>query len=91
MTRHISKKGKETQVFSKEENKQAQIVLQDYVLQNQKDGYITNHQTRRILGFVNSKSEQVQVSRIFREWVKEGFIEKGSKRGLWKIKTIKDE
>ena len=91
MTRHISKKGKETQVFSKEENKQAQSVLQDYVLQNQKDGYITNRQTRRVLGFANSKSEHVQVSRIFREWVKEGFIEKGGKRGLWRIKTLKDE
>ena len=41
-------------------------------------------QTKRRGGFwglSDSKSEQVQVSRMFRSWMKEDFAEKGEKKG----------
>ena len=80
-------KGKESQVLSEGEDQQFRKRLQNYAFQDQRDGYITNRQARRLLGFADSKSEQVQVSRMFQEWVKEGFVEKGKKRGSWRIKA----
>lgn len=82
----LALKGKETQVLSEGENKQALYTLQNYAFQDQKEGYITNREARQVLGFANSKSEQIQVSRMFQEWVKEDFVEKGKKRGSWRIK-----
>ena len=82
----LALRGKETQILSEGENSQARNILQDYAFQDQKRGYITNREARRILGFADSKSEQVQVSRMFQEWIKEDFVEKGKKRGSWRIK-----
>ena len=44
-----------------------------------------------LLGLSDSKSEQVQVSRLFQQWEKENFVEKGRKKGVWRIKEQFDD
>ncbi len=84
-------KGRETKVFSEGEDIKAREALRNCAYEAARGGYITNKEARGVLGLSDSKSEQVQVSRMFRSWMKEDFAEKGKKRGLWRIKAKFDE
>ena len=74
-------KGQESKVFSEGEESKAKEMLRNYAYENERKGYITNKEARYLLGLSDSKSEQVQVSRLFQQWKKENFVEKGRKKG----------
>ena len=78
--------GQTSKVFSKPEETRIKEDLREYAYAEKRDGYITNRETRRILKLSDSKSEQVQVSQLFQKWEREGFLERGEKRGIWRIK-----
>ena len=84
-------KGQESKVFSTGEENKAKELLRNYAYENQRKGHITNKEARQLLDLSDSKSEQVQVSRLFQQWEKENFVEKGKKRGVWKIKKPFDD
>ena len=82
-------KGQESKVFSEGEESKAKEMLRNYAYERK--GYITNKEARHLLGLSDSKSEQVQVSRLFQQWEKENFVEKGRKKGIWRIKKQFDD
>lgn len=84
-------KGQESKVFSEGEESKAKEMLRNYAYENERKGYITNKEARHLLGLSDSKSEQVQVSRLFQQWEKENFVEKGRKKGIWRIKKQFDD
>ena len=84
-------KGQESKVFSEMEENKIKEVLRNYAYENARGGYITNKEVRNILGMSDSKSEQVQISRLFQKWEKEHFVEQGKKKGSWRIKQKFDD
>ena len=84
-------KGQESKVFSEGEESKAKEMLRNYAYEKERKGYITNKDARKILGLSDSKSEQVQVSRMFQQWEKEKFVEKGRKKGIWRIRKKFDD
>ena len=84
-------KGQESKVFSEGEESKAKEMLRNYAYEKERKGYITNKEARHLLGLSDSKSEQVQVSRLFQQWEKENFVEKGRKKGIWRIQKKFDD
>lgn len=78
--------GQESRMFNKSEEDQAKEVLKNYAYKEGRGGFITNKEARHILGLSNSKSEQVQISRLFQKWEKENFMKKTQTKGSWKVK-----
>ena len=79
--------GQESKTLSKSEENELKAVLQEYSYKNKREGCINNKEARQLFGFsMDSQSEAVQLSKIFQIWEKEGFLEKGKKRGDWKVK-----
>ena len=80
--------GQESKVFSKSEENTLKPILQNYAYKDNRAGFITNKEARHLLGLsIDSQSEAVQLSKLFQQWAEEGFLEKGKKRGYWKVKT----
>ena len=84
-------KGQESKVFSEREENKAKEELRDYAYEKERQGHITNREARQILGLSDSKSEQVQVSRMFQKWEKENFVERLQKKGLWRVRKRFDD
>ena len=84
-------KGQESKVFSEGEENKAKEMLRNHAYENERGGYITNKEARDVLGLSDSKSEQVQISRLFQKWEKEDFVERGKKKGTWRIKQKFDD
>ena len=82
----VQLEGQESEVFSKAEENKFKEILQNYAYQENRDGYITNKEARQLFGLSNSQSEIVQLSKLFQQWEKNGFIEKGERRRDWKVK-----
>lgn len=80
--------GQESKVFSRSEENNFKSALQEYAYKDNRQGFIKNKEARQLFGFSpDSQSEAVQLSKLFQQWAKEGFLEKGIKRGDWKVKT----
>ena len=77
--------GQESKVFSEGEENVAKERVRDHAYKKHRNGYITNREARHLLGLSDSKSEQVQVSTLFKKWEKARFIEKSKKRGSWRV------
>ena len=56
------------------------------LIKENRAGYITNKEARQLFGLSNSQSEIVQLSKLFQQWKKNDFIEKGERRRDWKVK-----
>ncbi len=82
--------GQESKTLSQSEENNFKDYLQEYAYGNNRKGVITNKEARDILGLSNTQSEIVQISRLFGRWSEEGFMEKGGKRGYWKVKQEPD-
>ncbi len=82
----VQLEGQESKVFSKAEENKFKKILQNYAYEENRGGYITNKEARHLFGLSNSQSEIVQLSKLFQQWEKTGFIEKGKRRRDWKIK-----
>ena len=82
----VQLEGQESKVFSKAEENQFKEILQIYAFKDNRKGYITNKEARQLFGLSNSQSEIVQLSKLFQQWEKKGFIEKGERRREWKLK-----
>ena len=82
----VQLKGQESKVFSKAEENKFKEILQNYAYKENRVGYVTNKEARRLFGLSNSQSEIVQLSKLFQQWEKSGFIEKGERRRDWKVK-----
>ncbi len=82
----VQLEGQESKVFSKAEENTFKEILQNYAYKENRGGYITNKEARQLFGLSNSQSEIVQLSKLFQQWEKNGFIEKGEKRRAWKVK-----
>ncbi len=82
----VQLEGQESKVFSKAEENKFKKILQNYAYRENRAGYITNKEARQLFGLSNSQSEIVQLSKLFQQWEKNGFIEKGEKRRDWKVK-----
>ena len=79
--------GKESKVFSKPEEDEFKTALQEYAYKDNRKGFMTNKEARLLFGLsMDSQSEAVQLSKLFQRWMKEDFLEKGAKRGSWKVK-----
>ena len=80
--------GQKSKVFSRSEEGELKEVLQEYAYKENKQGFINNKEARQLFDLsVDSQSEAVQLSKLFQRWAKEGFLEKTSKRGEWRVKT----
>jgi len=82
----VQLEGQESKVFSKAEESKFKEILQNYVYKDNRDGYITNKEARQLFGLSDSQSEIVQLSKLFQQWEKNGFMKKGEKRRDWKVK-----
>ena len=82
----VQLEGQESKVFSKGEENKFKEILRNYAYKENRSGYITNKEARQLFGLSNSQSEIVQLSKLFQQWEKNGFIEKGEKRRDWKVK-----
>ena len=82
----VQLEGQESKVFSKAEENKFKEILQNYAYKENRDGYITNKEARQLFGLSNSQSEIVQLSKLFQQWEKDGFIEKGERRRDWRVK-----
>ena len=82
----VQLEGQESKVFSKAEENKFKEILQNYAYKENREGYITNKEARQLFGLSNSQSEIVQLSKLFQQWEKDGFIEKGERRRDWKVK-----
>ena len=82
----VQLEGQESKVFSKAEENKFKEILQNYAYKENRKGYITNQEARQLFGLSNSQSEIVQLSKVFQQWEKDGFIEKGEKRRDWRVK-----
>lgn len=82
----VQLEGQESKVFSKSEENKFKEVLQNYAYKDNRGGYITNKEARQLFGLSNSQSEIVQLSKLFQQWEKNGFMKKGEKRRDWKVK-----
>lgn len=79
--------GQESKVFSRSEEDAFKTALQEYAYRDNRKGFISNIEARKLFGMsVDSQSEAVQLSQLFRKWTKKGFLEKGEKRSEWKVK-----
>ena len=81
----VQLEGQESKAFSKSEENTFKEILQDYAYKDNRQGYVTNKEVRQLFGLSNSQSEIVQLSKIFQNWEKEGFMKRGEKRRYWKI------
>jgi predicted HTH transcriptional regulator len=68
--------------FSKTEKEKLLKLFQEVSISNQ--GRISNSEARSIVGFGDSQSEAVQLSRLFRQWQEVGLV-KQSRRGEWQF------
>ena len=82
----VQLEGQESKVFSKAEENTFKEILQSYAYKENRGGYITNKEARQLFGLSNSQSEIVQLSKLFQQWEKNGFIKKGERRRDWKVK-----
>ena len=82
----VQLEGQESKVFSKAEENKFKEILQNYAYKENREGYITNKEARQLFGLSNSQSEIVQLSKLFQQWEKDGFIEKGKRRRDWRVK-----
>ena len=82
----VQLEGQESKVFSKSEESNFKEVLQNYAYRDNRGGYITNKEARQLFGLSNSQSEIVQLSKLFQQWEKNGFMKKGEKRRDWQVK-----
>ena len=82
----VQLEGQDSKVFSKGEENNFKEILQNYVYKENRDGYITNKEARKLFGLSNSQSEIVQLSKLFQQWEKDGFMEKGKRRRDWRVK-----
>ena len=81
----VQLEGQESKVFSKAEENKFKKILQAYAYKSDRKGYITNKEVRQLFGLSNSQSEIVQLSKLFQQWEKKGFIQKGERRRDWKV------
>ncbi len=82
----VQLEGQESKVFSPAEENKFKEILQNYAYKENRNGYITNKEARQLFGLSNSQSEIVQLSKVFQQWEKSGFIEKGRRRRDWKVR-----
>ena len=82
----VQLEGQESKVFSRSEENTFKEILKNYVYKENRDGHITNKEARQLFGLSDSQSEIVQLSKLFQQWEKNGFIERGKRRGYWKVK-----
>ena len=82
----VQLEGQESKVFSRSEENTFKEILKNYVYKENRDGHITNKEARQLFGLSDSQSEIVQLSKLFQQWEKSGFIERGKRRGYWKVK-----
>ena len=82
----VQLEGQKSKVFSKAEENQFKKILQNYAYKNNRAGYITNKEARQLFGLSDSQSEIVQLSKLFQQWEKDDFIEKGERRRDWRVK-----
>lgn len=87
----IQLEGQDSKAFSREEENQLKGILQDYSYKENRRGYITNKEARRLFGLSNSQSEIVQLSKLFQKWEKSGFMKKGKRRRDWKVEQPKTQ
>ena len=79
--------GQESKVFSRSEENELKTELQEYAYKANRGGFINNREAKELFELsIDSQSETVQLSKLFQRWAEEGFLEKGTKRGDWKIK-----
>ncbi len=82
----VQLEGQESKVFSKAEENKFKEILQNHAYRENRDGYITNKEARQLFGLSNSQSEIVQLSKLFQQWEKNGFMEKGERRRDWRVR-----
>ncbi len=81
----VQLEGQDSRVFSPAEEYTFKEVLRDYAYRDNRRGYVTNKDARRLFGLSDSQSEIVQLSKMFQHWEKTGFMKREKKRGYWKI------